>query len=113
MLIAIAFFGSRAVKAPLVNWLPWSVLKISGHPFPTNHDALAAQQITQHPTARERVVEMQRVDPPHDRKLGRRYRRRLVVQAAPVQLQQLRLPCQRQTVTTIDHRFALSSPALL
>src|SRR5258708_5866649 len=33
MLIAIPFSFSRPVKASLANWLPWSVLKISGFSF--------------------------------------------------------------------------------
>jgi len=32
MLIAMRFCSSKPVKSPLVNWLPWSVLKISGFP---------------------------------------------------------------------------------
>jgi hypothetical protein len=32
MLILIALSDSTPVNAALVNWLPWSVLKISGRP---------------------------------------------------------------------------------
>src|SRR5690349_6806524 len=58
------------------------------------------------------MLEVQLVNPPHDRKLGRRHRARLVIHAAAAQPQQLRLPHQRQRVPAVDHRFALSSPAL-
>src|SRR4051794_5542891 len=58
------------------------------------------------------MLEVQRVNPPHDRQLGRRHRPRLVIHAAAAQPQQLRLPHQRQRVPAVDHRFALSSPAL-
>src|SRR4051795_12720345 len=58
------------------------------------------------------MLEVQLVNPPHDRKLGRRHRPRLVIHAAAAQPQQLRLPHQRQRVPAVDHRFALSSPAL-
>ena len=75
-------------------------------------DALAAQQIAQHPAAGERVVEMQLVDPPHDRQIGRRHRPRTVVKATSAQLQDCRLSGQRKLVLTVDHRFALSMPAL-
>ena len=75
-------------------------------------DALAAQQIAQHPAAGERVVEMQLVDPPHHRQIGRRHRARPVIEAAPAELQNLGLPGQRKLVLTVDHRFALSMPAL-
>jgi hypothetical protein len=33
MLMAMASAFSRSVKARDVNWLPWSVLKISGRPW--------------------------------------------------------------------------------
>src|SRR3954447_6100525 len=58
------------------------------------------------------MLEVQLVNPSHDRKLGRRHRPRLVIHAAAAQPQQLRLPHQRQRVPAVDHRFALSSPAL-
>src|SRR4051812_28122291 len=59
------------------------------------------------------MVEVQHVDPAHDRKVNRRHRLWLIVEAAPAQLQQHRLACQRQTVAAVDHRLALNSPALL
>jgi hypothetical protein len=80
--------------------------------LPADRDALAAQQIAQHPAAGERVVEMQLVDPPHHRQIGRRHRPRAVIKAAAAELQDRRLPGQRKLVLTLDHRFALSMPAL-
>src|SRR5713226_2103332 len=56
---------------------------------------------------------MQLVDPPHHRQIGRRHRPDPVVEAASAQLQERRLPGQRKLVLTVDHRFALSMPALL
>jgi hypothetical protein len=47
--------------------------------LPADHHTFAAQQVTQHPAAGERIVQMQRVDPSHDRQIGRRYRSRLIV----------------------------------
>jgi len=32
MLMAMPFFFSTSMNSALVNWLPWSVLKISGVP---------------------------------------------------------------------------------
>src|SRR5690349_1464319 len=58
------------------------------------------------------MLEVQLVNPPHDRKLSRRHRSWLIVHAAAAQTQQLRLPQQRQCVPTVNHRFALSRPAL-
>ncbi|WP_421931753.1 hypothetical protein [Phenylobacterium sp.] len=43
MLIAMPLSASRPVKAALVNWLPWSVLKISGLPC----RAMAVHHITE------------------------------------------------------------------
>ena len=51
-----------------------------GHQFPADHDALAVQQIAQHPAAREWIVQMQLIDPSHERQLGHRYRPWLAVQ---------------------------------
>jgi hypothetical protein len=73
-------------------------------------DSLATQQIAQHPPARERVIEMQLIDP---RQVTRRHWPRLVIDAAPAQLQNIYLARQRQGVRTVDHRLALSIPALL
>jgi hypothetical protein len=57
------------------------------NPFPPDRDALAAQQIAQHPTACEWVVEVQFVDPAHHRQIGGRYRTRSVIQAAAAEPQ--------------------------
>jgi hypothetical protein len=82
------------------------------HPIPADRHSLAAQQVTQHPAARERIVQMQGVNPSHDRKVRRRHRPGRVVEIAATELQQVSLPEQRQIVAAIDHRFALSRPAL-
>src|SRR5277367_3304882 len=56
---------------------------------------------------------MQFVNPSHHLKVGHRHRPRQVVDAAAADAQNLRLLCDRQIVLTVDHRFALSRPALL
>src|ERR1700676_2092027 len=56
---------------------------------------------------------MQLIDPPHHRQIGRRYRTRPVIKPAPAELQDLCLPGQRKIMLTVNHRFALSMPALL
>ena len=78
-----------------------------------DRDALAVQQVAQHPAARERVVEMQLVDPAHDRQIRGRHRPRLVIDRAPADAQSLGLPRDGQIVVAVDHRFALSKPALV
>ena len=74
---------------------------------------LGSQQASQHPRAGERELQMQPVETPHDREVGFRHRARQVVDAATADAQNLRLLGDRQIVLTVDHRFALSNPALL
>src|SRR5712691_6006391 len=50
---------------------------------------------------------------PHDREVGVRHRARQIINAAAADLQNFRLPGDRQIVSTVDHRFALSNPALV
>src|SRR3954465_8210144 len=56
---------------------------------------------------------MQPVETPHDGKVALRHRTWQVVDAATADAQNLRLPSDRQIVLTVDHRFALSNPALV
>ena len=56
---------------------------------------------------------MQPVETPHHLQVGRRHRTRPLVDAATADAQNLRLLCDRQIVFTVNHRFALSNPALL
>ena len=74
---------------------------------------LGSQQASQHPRAGEGELQMQPVETPHDRKVGLRHRPRQVVDAAAADAQNLRLLADRQIVLTVDHRFALSNPALV
>ena len=74
---------------------------------------LGGQQAAQHPRAGEGELQMQSVQTPHDRKIGSRHRPRQVINAATADVQNLRLLGNRQIVFTVDHRFALSNPALV
>jgi hypothetical protein len=56
---------------------------------------------------------MQLVEPPHQREVGCRRRSRQIVDTAPADAQNFRLLGDRQVVVTVDHRFALSNPALV
>src|SRR5215212_5334699 len=56
---------------------------------------------------------MQLVEPTHQREVGLRHRPRQIVDTAPADAQNLRLLGDRQIVLTVDHRFALSNPALV
>ncbi len=71
------------------------------------------QQSLQHPAAGEGIVEVQLVDPAHQRKIGGRRRPRQVVDAAPADPEHLSLAGDWQIMAAVDHRFALgNSPAL-
>ena len=76
-------------------------------------DAFAVQEIAQHPAARERKFEMQLIHAPHDGEIGRGRRPRQIIDAASADPERLRLFGDRQIVRAVDHRFALSMPALL
>src|SRR5665811_2424624 len=57
-------------------------------------------------------LQMQPVETPHDLEVGFRHRARQVVDAATADVQSFRLFCDCQVVLTVDHRLALSKPAL-
>ncbi len=79
----------------------------------THGDALAPQQIAQHPRAGERMFEMQFVEAAHQLEVLGRNRPRLVVDGAAGDPQRLRLPGDRKIVIAVDHLFALSNPAFV
>src|SRR5471032_2806564 len=74
---------------------------------------LGSQQASQHPRAGEGELQMQLVEPPHQRKVRGRHRAWQVVDAATADVQRLGLLGDRQIVLAVDHRFALSKPALV
>jgi hypothetical protein len=74
---------------------------------------LSDQQPSQHPRTGEGVLLMQPVETRHDREVGVRHRPRQVVDTAAADVQSFRLPDDRQIVLTVNHRFALSNPALV
>jgi hypothetical protein len=63
---------------------------------------LGSQQPSQHPRTGERELQMQPVEPPHDREIGVRHRARQIIDAAAADLQNLRLLCDRQIVLAVD-----------
>src|SRR6516165_1634435 len=67
----------------------------------------------QHPRAGERELQVQSVETTHDGKIGFPNRPRQVVDAAAADTQNFRLLRDRQIVFAVDHRFALSKPALV
>ena len=69
----------RGVR-PAIERLDVHALHHPGYPLATDLDALSPQQIAHHAAARERVLQMQLIDPAHHRQIGRRYRTRPVVE---------------------------------
>src|SRR6266849_7393225 len=59
------------------------------------------------------MLQVQLVDAPLQREIGVRDRPRHVIHRCPRNPQQLRLPGDREFVLRVDHRFALSMPALV
>ena len=80
---------------------------------PSNGVPLVPKQIAEHPGPGKGILEMQLVNPPHQHQLCRRYRHRLVVRRRARHAEQLALPDDRQRMSSVDHRFALSKPALV
>ena len=80
---------------------------------PADRDALPVQEVAQHPAAGKRVVEMQFVEAAHDPQILGRSWPGFVIDGAPADAERLGLPGDRQVVLTVDHRLALSNPALV
>src|SRR5262249_39338861 len=57
-------------------------------------------------------LQMQLVHAPHQCKIGGRHRTRLVVKTATTDVQHGRLPRQWEIMIAVNHRLALSHPAL-
>src|SRR5712691_8617001 len=74
---------------------------------------LGSQQASQHSRAGERKLQMQPVETSHNLQVARRYQTWQIIDTATADAQNPRLLCDRQIVFTVDHRFALSNPALL
>jgi hypothetical protein len=58
--------------------------------------SLGDQQVAQHPAARKRKLQMQFVNPPHQREVGCRHRPRRIIHAAAADVQHLGLRRDRQ-----------------
>src|SRR3954449_3909169 len=79
----------------------------------TNVDPFLFEEVAQHPAAREGEREVQFVHPAHDGEIGRRDRSRQIIDAATADPEHFGLLGDRQIMGAVDHRFALSRPALL
>src|SRR3954464_12358522 len=74
---------------------------------------LLAEESPQHPAAREGEREVQFVHPAHDGQIGCGHRSGQVIDAATADPKHFGLLGDRQIMGAVDHRFALSRPALL
>src|SRR3981081_4103387 len=74
---------------------------------------LQSQQASQHTRTGEGILQVQSIETLHDGEIGFRHRARQVIDAAPADPQNLSLLGDRQIVLTVDHRFAISNPALV
>src|ERR1700688_2721551 len=80
---------------------------------PADLAPLGSQYASQHPRAGERKLQMQLVETTHHFQIGVRHRTWQIVNAATADVQNFRLFGDRQIVLTVNHRFALSNPALV
>src|SRR5579863_1588636 len=80
---------------------------------PSDPDALGQQLAAQHPRAHERMLQMQLIEPPHQRQIGGAGGLRQVVHRPPTEPQQGGLARYRQAMLAVDHSLAPSPPALL
>src|SRR5271154_4920175 len=74
---------------------------------------LQSQQTSQHARTGEGELQVQPIQMPHDGEVGGRHWSRQIINAAAADLQNFGLLGDRQIVSTVDHRFALSNPALV
>src|SRR4051794_1691339 len=116
---ALRVMGIDLVARRRLRGVRLAVDRLDAHPLhqrrdtpAADRDPLLAQEIAQHPAACEGELEMEFVDPPHDREFGRRHRPGRVGDAAAADPERLCLLRDRQVVLAVDHRFALGRPAL-
>src|SRR5882762_1536797 len=108
----VAGFGLRRARTPIERLYPHPPHQRLHMPA-ADLAPLQSQQASQHTRTGEGILQMQSVETSHDREVDGRYRARQVIDAAPADPQDLSLPGDRQIVLTVDHRFALSNPALV
>ena len=83
------------------------------HMQATNHKALAAQLPTQLACAHEGKLQVQFVHLAHQSQLGFVYAMGQVVRAISADAKKPSLCADRQVAVSVNHRFALSKPALV
>jgi hypothetical protein len=96
------------------------VNSLDPHPFHQRFDVPAAgftppgsQKTFQHPRPRERKLQVQFVQLAHEGEIGGGYGALQVIDGAAADAERRRLLGDRQPVLAVNHRFALSRPALV
>ena len=72
---------------------------------------LGSQQASQHTRTGEGILKVQPIETLHDRQIGGRYRVRQIINAA-ADLQDFRLPGDRQIVLAVDHTLCAEQSRL-
>ncbi len=85
----------------------------AGHTPPPNGLAVLSEESAQHPSPGKGILEMQLVNPAHQGQFAIGHGRRLIVGRRACHAEQLALPNDRQGMSSVDHRVALSTPALM
>lgn len=70
-----------------------------------DREPLAPQHSAQRACAHDRVIQVQRINPAHERQIGVADRPRQVVHRTPAHAQQFGLPLDGQIVLTVNHRL--------
>ena len=83
------------------------------HVFPPDRETILIQLVAQHARVHERVLQVQRVQTPHQDQIGSADRLGHIVDAATADPCQLWLAADRQFVGGVHHRVALSHPTLV
>ena len=83
------------------------------HMTPADLAPIGSQQTAQHPRPCEGELHVQPVDLLHESEIGRRHRARQVIHRAARDADDLGLLRDAQRMISVDHRLALSNPALV
>ncbi len=102
----------RGVRAPIDRRDPHALHQCR-NVKPADIEAFANEEVAHHPATRERVIQMQFVDPVHQRQISGGNRSRQIIDAPPADAEGCSLLPDGQRVLTVYHRFSLSNPALV
>ena len=102
----------RGVRTPVERLDP-HLLHQRGDVTPADPMSLPIQEPLQHSASRKRVIEMQFVDPAHQRQVAGGNRPGQIVDTAPADPQNPGLTDERKIVAAVNHFLALGNPALL